>query len=115
MDTKGFDKFISKLNKDYARHFEDAIRDVSTELLADVKKNTPEDSGRLRRSWTLNREGANIFRVSNNTEYGIHVEYGHRTRSGSVVPGRFMLKKGVLRAKKRVKERLNMELKEIWK
>ena len=54
---------------------------------------TPVDTGQLRRSWTLEK-GELYIKIFNNTEYGIHVEYGHRTRGGkSYIEGVYMLKK----------------------
>ena len=58
-------------------------------LLRNTKKETPEGQyndgrtgGTLRRSWTLEK-GDLYVRLYNNVEYGIYVEYGHRTRQGT--------------------------------
>ena len=58
-------------------------------LLRNTKKETPEGQyndgrtgGTLRRSWTLEK-GDLYVRLYNNIEYGIYVEYGHRTRQGT--------------------------------
>ena len=68
------------------------IEKYGAKLLADVKNDTPVDSGQLRRSWQ-SKKGKLYYKVFNNTSYGIFVELGRRTRNGSVVEGRYMLTK----------------------
>lgn len=52
--------------------------------------------GNLRRNWkvsSVKKSGSNwIVTISNNTEYGPYVEFGHRTVNGGWVEGQFMLK-----------------------
>lgn len=57
---------------------------MAAELVAIAKKNTPVgETGDLRQGWSMDRAQTSLSgeakaRVYNNTEYGPHVEYGHR-------------------------------------
>lgn len=57
---------------------------------ADVRANTPMNTGDLRRSWTLdppNKAGKAIeMELSNPLEYAEYIEYGHRQEVGRFVP-----------------------------
>ena len=92
---KGLDKLIAKLN-DIDNNFDSDLQKIvekhGGKLLRNVKQRTPVDTGQLRRSWEL--EKGNLYiRIFNNTEYGIFIEYGHRTRGGkSYIEGVYMLK-----------------------
>lgn len=79
------DKIVLKKSKRFA-----------TAWKGDVQSRTPVDKGQLRRNWksrtTLKRGSGVKIKLSNNTEYAEHVEFGHRTRGGkSTVEGRYML------------------------
>lgn len=94
-DIKRLEEFSKKLNSlsyNLDREIQMIIEKYGAKLLADVKFNTPVDSGQLRRSWQ-SKKGKLYYKVWNNTEYGIFIELGHRTRNGSVVEGRYMLSK----------------------
>ena len=83
---KGLDKFIISLNEmddNFNRDLENLIKKYGVFLFVNTKKNTPVDTGQLRRSWRLKyRKGDLCIRLYNNEEYGLYVEYGHRTRQG---------------------------------
>ena len=94
-EIKGLDKFIIKLNDmnvNFNKDLQKLVEKYGGLILRGVKQKTPVDSGQLRRSWQL--EKGNLYvKIYNNTEYGIYVEYGHRTRGGkSYVEGFYMLK-----------------------
>ena len=94
-EIKGLDKFIIKLNDmnvNFNRDLQKLVEESGGKILRGTKQKTPVDSGQLRRSWQL--EKGNLYvKIYNNTEYGIYVEYGHRTRGGkSYVEGVYMLK-----------------------
>ena len=95
---KGLDKFIISLNEmddNFNRDLENLIKKHGVFLFTNTKKRTPVDTGQLRRSWQLKYKKGDLYiRLYNNTEYGIYVEYGHRTRGGkSYIEGAYMLKK----------------------
>ena len=94
-EIKGLDKFIIKLNDmnaNFNRDLQKLVEESGGKILRGTKQKTPVDSGQLRRSWQL--EKGNLYvKIYNNTEYGIYVEYGHRTRGGKrYVEGVYMLK-----------------------
>ena len=92
---KGLDKFIISLNEmddNFNRDLQSLVEKHGGILLRNTKKRTPVDTGQLRRSWELEK-GDLYVKLMNRTEYGIFIEYGHRTRGGkSYVEGVYMLK-----------------------
>ena len=110
-EVKGIDKFIEKLNDtqtDFPKELQKLIEKHGGKLQASTKRRTPvgkyndgRTGGTLRRNWKLEK-GDFYIRLYNNTHYGIHVEYGHRTRGGKkYIDGVYMLKKSF---EKQVKE-----------
>ena len=91
----GLDKFIKDLNKmddNIKKELQKLIEKYGGLILRGVKQKTPVDTGMLRRSWQLEK-GDLYVKIFNNVEYGIFIEYGHRTRGGkSYVEGVYMLK-----------------------
>ena len=89
------------------QYIESCIKEIAARLLAKVIKRTPSKTGYLRRGWTagknqavnnyvntlkVRKSGNNyIIDIINPVEYASYVEYGHRTRNGGWVEGRFML------------------------
>lgn len=83
------------------------LNSEGADWLGDVVGNTPRKTGDLQKSWTLSpiSKNANAFEMelSNNLDYAIHIEYGHRTRGGkSKVKGFHMLKNGTSRLEDRL-------------
>lgn len=103
-----FERELDYLATNLRSELQRIINKHGGQLLRTTKLRTPVDSGQLRRSWQSER-GDLYYEVYNNTEYGLHIEYGHRTRSGSVVDGRYMLK----RTYEEVSERFFNELEAI--
>lgn len=93
VDVSGLSEFTKKMN-DLPRLIDATIIETMAEdgkdWEADVRANTPKDTGDLRRSWTLDppsKAGKAIeMELSNNLEYAEHVEYGHRQEPGRFVP-----------------------------
>ena len=97
-EIKGIDNFLKNINNiqsNFQRDLENLIKKYGVYLFANTKKLTPVDTGRLIRSWQLKYKKGDLYiRLYNNTEYGLYVEYGHRTRGGkSYIEGAYMLKK----------------------
>lgn len=90
-----------------AKFCEDCSKELAARLLSFVIKRTPVDTGYLRRGWTGGKKTAaktfadscKVYKngdnytivVENPVEYASYVEYGHRTRNGGWVAGRFFL------------------------
>ena len=51
-----------------------------------AKKNTPVDTGQLRRNWFIQEASATRVVVANPAKYAEYVEYGHRQEPGRFVP-----------------------------
>ena len=99
MEIQGLNNFIRTLNNASNSFDEEAskrLNNISQKLVAKVKLKTPVDSGVLRRSWRVKKDGQFARIIYNNVHYAPHIEYGHRTRGGkSFVDGRYMLTKSV--------------------
>ena len=97
-EIKGIDSFIKNIDNiqnNFHEDLENLIKKHGVYLFTNTKKRTPVDTGQLRRSWQLKYKKGDLYiRLYNNTEYGLYVEYGHRTRGGkSYIEGAYMLKK----------------------
>lgn len=94
-NIKGLDDFFKQIEniKNFKKDLQKLIEKHGQKIMDKAILKTPVDTGQLRRSWTLEK-GELYIKIFNNTEYGIHVEYGHRTRGGkSYIEGVYMLKK----------------------
>ena len=56
---------------------------------------TPVDTGELRQSLGISKQGGDIWVVGYTKEYAPHVEYGHRTVGGGYVKGQYFLRNNV--------------------
>ena len=94
-EIDNFIKNIDNIQNNFYEDLENLIKKYGVLLFKNTKMKTPVDTGQLRRSWQLKYKKGDLYiRLYNNTEYGIYVEYGHRTRGGkSYVEGAYMLKK----------------------
>ena len=115
-EIKGIDNFLKDINNIQNNFYEDLenlIKKYGVYLFTNTKKRTPVDTGQLRRSWQLKYKKGNLYiRLYNNTEYGLYVEYGHRTRGGkSYIEGAYMLKKTFEKTEKKFIEDLENILK----
>lgn len=98
----GLDDFIKGLNildNDVEKECEKFLDNQANKAIAKVKPKTPVGKytdgrvgGTLRRNWKLSKPKKGTRMISNNTKYGMYVEFPHRTRGGSkVVEGKYML------------------------
>jgi len=112
-DISGIKGLQAKINKiassDIQKFMIACSKDLAARLLRYAKERTPvgkypkgsgKVGGTLRRGWSAVSDGVEVaysggvytVEIINPVEYASYVEYGHRTRSGGWVPGRFMLK-----------------------
>lgn len=59
-----------------------AVEEVAQKVQRDAQRRAPVDTGHLRSSITTRREGQAQRVVEVGADYGIYVEFGHRTRGG---------------------------------
>lgn len=98
-DFSEFSKMVRQLEQaSNPNNIDRFMREFLTELayraLAKTIKKTPHATPFLKLNWKVGdiRITANGYEVDmyNNTEYASYVEFGHRTRNGGWVEGRFM-------------------------
>lgn len=100
MKLKGFDEFekvIQGLKNDFPDSTETFMKQQGELFKADVKENTPVDTGALKNLWQRKNVGKYRQLIFNATSYSKDVEYGHRIGKGrkKFVKGRFMLRKAI--------------------
>lgn len=95
VNIKGLDEALAQMENlnpkiDAALTF--TLNDEGIKWRDDVRANTPEDSGELRRSMTfegVKKTGSGFeMSLTNNLSYAAHVEYGHRVKGGGGGRGR---------------------------
>lgn len=124
VDSKQFKAFAKRLEKatsksNQQKFMEDCVRELAARLLSRVIKNTPVDTGNLRRGWTAGAENVSekgsvvgvsgktgyasqinvVYRngeyrcaVFNTVDYASYVEYGTRAgKDGGWREGQFFL------------------------
>ena len=106
-ELKNLQKQLNKLAiSDTHKFMESCVKELAMRLIRLVKPITPKDTGSLQRGWNANGNkgdgksqkadvsvegGVYTVTITNREDYDVYVEYGHRTRSGGWVPGRFMM------------------------
>lgn len=94
--------------------YKQILMELVLRLDAKVKLNTPVDTGNLRRNWRVGEvtKRGNVYEVEyfNNTEYAAAVEFGHRTRGGSDVRGRYMLTIGEAQLEEEIPQLLEQRI-----
>lgn len=91
-DLENLMEKLKGMEDDLPDMHEAVLKRLAGELMRSLKKNTPVDTGTLRRNWSLDtveyetdKKGGRAL-VSNNTEYAEYVEYGHRQEVGKYIP-----------------------------
>lgn len=98
-----------------SKMLEATVKKISSKLLKNVKLKSPVDTGQFRRSWRTKKRGQFEMLIYNNTEYGIYLEYGHRTKGGNkVIEGKYVLKRSIEEVQNELEEELKNILKSIW-
>ena len=130
MDIEGLEQLTRTLNNasnNFDMEAEKAIGRVANYILRNVKLKTPvaaKDGGTLRRSWQVNMPTKLTRVIYNNVHYAPHVEFGHRTRLGTgkgktkgnikFVKGRFMLRKSLELAEKKMESAFSSTIENLW-
>lgn len=125
-ELKQFSKQLENLQKEIDEICISLTKEIAARLLSKVIKRTPVGvykervGGILRRGWSVKevvKEGNNyIVEVFNPVEYGIYVEYGHRTQNHkSWVQGKFMLTISTKEINEDLESIINRKLKAIFK
>jgi hypothetical protein len=126
-NKKALDAYRKQLNV----LFED-IRDIDVKILnkavniglADVKKNTPDRTGFMRKSWrsapAVKRKGGGVSKaIVNSADYSSFVNNGHRiVKNGATVgwvKGRFMLEHAVKVVEKELSKSFKSEVERVNK
>lgn len=106
--------------------FMEAVYEVATRVFQATVKNTPVDTGFLRKSWNIDdiKKKGSVYEIeiSNDVEYASYVEYGHRiVRGGNTLgwkDGVFMLtisEKNLEKVMDRIFQRkFEKRFKELW-
>lgn len=87
MKLEGFDelnKKLAEIAKNQAIQRNRFVAREAENLLSNTKNYTPVaevDGGTLREGWKRTRAKEGIVHVYNNTDYALHVEYGHRQKN----------------------------------
>jgi len=68
------------------QQIDEAIQGAGINTEAGAKQRAPVDTGRFRAGYAYENTGFCQCQVGNPVEYGIDLEMGHHTRSGSWVP-----------------------------
>lgn len=105
-------KALEKLTEQVPKAVDSVLKAEARTVQAIAKKRSPVDTGTLRAGWHVEdgeREHTQI--IYNNTAYANHVEYGHRTKSGGFVKGRYMLWLALKDSTRRLSKALNKLLK----
>lgn len=136
----GLDEFITLLENaedNVKKEAKRTINRVCNKTKAKVMLKTPvakKDGGTLRRSWHFKTKNEFEGVIYNNTEYALHVEYGHRTRLGTggnsenpkykykpktngikFVEGRYMLTESLEEVKDEIEDELITMFKNLFK
>ncbi len=97
-----------------SKMLEVSVNKISAKLLRNVKLKSPVDTGQFRRSWRTKKRGQFEVLIYNSTEYGIYLEYGHRTKGGKVLEGTYVLKRSIEEVQGDLDDELKNILKSIW-
>lgn len=119
-DIFGFDeleRLINNMIDSFDGKVSNKLSQIGDEVVANTQLNTPVLSGNLRRSWThsdVEREGTGYkVEVGTNIDYAEAVEYGHKTKNGGFVKGRFMLTNVVKKKEKELPKAMKEVINEL--
>lgn len=121
-----FDEYAKKLkdlNQDVPKIFERIAKRGAIKFVNEAKNRT-DNEGLVDTGYYIRHWEAQMFQPTpdsfgvlayNNTEYASHLEYGHKTRSGGRVKGRFVGELSLVDTKWYCLEQLEKALKKAFK
>ena len=119
-DIEGLNEFINELNNISTKVdniITNTLEETATKIVASTQLNTPVLTGNLRRSWThdnVKKDGDKYsINVGSSLEYAKPVEEGHRTKNGTFVQGRFMLRDAITQNENNIQNKIDQELNKI--
>lgn len=118
-----FRKELSSMLGDITEIDMKVLNRAVNEGVADVKRNTPVDTGYMRKSWRAtpamkSKTGGVIKIIVNNMHYASYVNYGHRVvnRKGATVgfvKGHYMLEKAINKVEKALAREFKKEVERV--
>ena len=66
----------------------DGLADIARGVMADARRDTPVDTGRLRSAWRTRTKADDDTEIANDVEYARFVEYGTRHMAPRAMLGR---------------------------
>lgn len=117
MEIHGADSFTStcenSVNK-FESSVDKMLVKIGAKFLKNVKLLTPVDTGVLRNNWKMTKQAREVI-ISNNTDYVVFVELGHRTRGGKgYVEGRYMMTKTVEQIERELENEFSIFIDQVW-
>lgn len=95
---KGMDnllKDLDKIQRELPHESRKFLNNLGNRVKAKAKVKVPVDTGELRASIKTKTINENEVKIYSNKEYAPHMEYGHRTRNGGFVEGKYFLKNSI--------------------
>lgn len=120
-DFSQLEEFIESwqiAHDDFDNFLRSFLLEMAQEAIADIKENTPVDTGALRNTWAIGDitgDGISLsIEVINSAQYASFVEFGHRQwQSGNWVEGRFMMTVGIDEIKRQMPARFDAALRQF--
>lgn len=99
-------QLIDILDKELPREKERELKKIGLIAKGETQEATPVDTGRLRNSFSVRVVDKNSVAVSNNTEYAIPINDGHRVGS-TFVRGQHFMERGLQNSKEAIRNELD--------
>ena len=74
-------------------------KETGQELAENIRDETPVKTEKLKKGWEEKQPEYDTYIVKNEVDYATLVNNGHSTKNGGIVPGSFMVEKGIERTK----------------
>jgi HK97 gp10 family phage protein len=82
ISIKGLNETLNKLKTEITKTSDKVVKDVSNELIQNLKKNTPVDTGKARDGWILKNKIGKVS-VENDVPYILDLNEGHSEQAPS--------------------------------
>ena len=103
---------VASINQALRQAAAAAVAQTAQELVLDAKAEAPVRTGRLRDSIHIAEQTETRAIVEVGAPYGAGVNYGHHTAGGTFVPGNPFWDRAVERARRRLEDNLQKELRQ---